>query len=194
MANHLRTAIAAVFMLALMLPTSALAQEVELDLVLREVGEQMDHLREWVNDRLAGFKPREEKEDEPRPLGKTVSITVALEGTDRSATILTATSTYMLSIVRTESAAKDGEGHDSAEVLINAGGRIFMNKAQDGMLVTCEGSFMLAENSSREGAEESVDTIVNFETSALFRPGDARVIASQDGLALVLAVNIVPED
>lgn len=195
MAENLRVGIAAVlaaaFMLALVLPIPALAEDADTDLVLREVEEQMDRLREWVNDRLAELEPREEK---PRPLGKTVSLTFALEGTGRSTTILTAMSTYMVSTQGSESSAEEDVGHETSEMAFNAVGTIFIDEAQEGMLVTCTGAFMVVKNAAHEGSAESDETTVNFHTSALFRPGDAHVIASQNGLSLVLAVNIVPED
>lgn len=192
MANNLRIGIAVAFMLALVLPIPTSAEDVDPDLVLREVGERMDHLREWVNDRLADFEPREE--EEPWPLGKTVSLSFTLEGTDRSATILTAMSAYMISSAGTSSRGQAEEGHEVSETAFSATGRILMDEARDGLLVTCTGAFRVIRNAEREGSEEGFQTSVSFHTSAMFRPGETHVIASQDGLKLVLAVNIVPED
>ena len=184
-------ALMALLLFALAFPFPALSQEVDADVVLSEVEEQLDHLREWVNDRLADH---ESGEEESRPLDKTVSITITLGGTDRSVTIVTAMSRYAIATEFSISEGQAEERHENSEMVFQCSGEVSMDATGDFALVTCTGSVRTVTFEMSEGAEEASETAIEFDASARFSSGKSHLIASQDNLKLTMAVAILSED
>ena len=75
-----------------------------------------------------------------------------------------------------------------------ASGSIAIDDTDGGILVTCEGSLSREMTSVHAGAEEvHEESSADFDASAVFKPGESRVIVSQGGVKLSLKVATGPE-
>lgn len=170
------------------------AEDTPLEAVLAEVDERIEQVMEWVMDRLAEFEEsREQPREEPRPLGKTVRLQFALEGTEHTFTVVTATTHFHVGGNTSKFGVEPGTSHQMQEVTLNADGRIALAADGNSLLLHSEGSFMVIRNFEGEEGEQALETMLNFGASTQLSAGEKRTLASHNGIELTVTATFEPE-
>lgn len=235
------------FALVMLTPWCTLGAQEESVNVDIDVERIIEETQEGDGKRIVIVRKEERTQDQeaPEPLGMNVTLEFTLEGSGRSFSMTTATTSFMLSSQQSSKASEriihedlDGgeyeeeyeeeelfdegefeeedeydvdfegeefeeeeyeqeeeyelataESYSTTEYQVNLDGSL--QHLEDGtLLVRCAGAFMHVSqaNEQHEEAAEEVDTssILNFETSAIMRPGETRVLVTQGDLRLVL--------
>lgn len=189
-------AVALLAILLLLCATPLAAQESRVDEALRDVREQLGHVKEWVSEKIEDVK---EEVRQPRPLGRNVALEFAIEGESEPFLVSTATSEYVLegTCSKTETSTREGLQTDTttAEFVVNASGTVSLDEPGCAVLLTCRGSFSARKSTSGPAAKTSVtESSVEFEASAICQPGEKRIIASQGDVRLSAIVSFDLEE
>lgn len=180
-------AVGAIIMMAV--PIQARAEEISTEAVFEEMGEQIEHVKEWVMDRFAEFGGERE---EPTPLGRTVRLQFAIEGMGQSFSVVTATSAFSVSGNRSEFGSEEDSGHKATEIILNAGGMLTLDEEAETLLLQCGGSFMVTSNHEEEGKETSSEVLMDFNASTILRYGEKKTLASHNDLELTVTATVEP--
>jgi len=167
-----------------------------------------EHIESALGEEVSIFvEDLSDEAAEPEPLGMNVTLMFNVEDAAEPVSVTTAVSQYLIAAeqsVRHNMSESAGRERVGEHYLIDVAGTIERNGEDDSLLVSCWGTFSETGSSSSEkagdesaeqedcGERNELDEEINldFQASAMFRPGETKVIAGQPQHKLYLTVSV----